>query len=274
MGFNSNPSDEKVFKEIKLYTGIANVKVVSINPTKKGLEKLGYKPQNDPVYLTTETIEEENGGTKTKLRLDFHLIGESPEGDKIMTKVAFFLENEYRLNKDKTKSEWINDFGRTAWSEDGKSEKAPTGLTWFKHETARQAFMGEADLHLFLINWLNIGPDDEAKMDNFKALFDEDYSELNGLLKTNIDNEIRVLLNVREGKYQSVYSRYFDRASNKRTNYWASHIKSQTDGGFAMKEDYQNSFTFKEWVEPDQTEGIMKPADGEEEKGKKKDDPF
>lgn len=271
MGFNSNPSDEKVFKEIKLYTGIANVKVVSINPTKKGLEKLGYKPQNDPVYLTSEPIEGQEG-EKKKLRLDFHLVGESPEGDKIMTKVAFFLEDEYRLNKDKTKSEWINDFGRTAWSEEGSPEDAPTGLTWFKHETARQAFIGEADLHLFLINWLNIGPDDEAKMDNFKALFAEDYSEINGLLKGNKDNEIRVLLNVREGKYQSVYSRYFDRASNKRTNYWASHIKSQTDGGFAMKEDYQNSFSFKEWTEPDQTEGIMKGE--EDDKGKKPGDPF
>jgi hypothetical protein len=74
MAFNPNKSDEKVFREIKLYTGLHNMKVVAINPTKAQLEEMGYKPQNDPVYLT---VEEE----VKKLRLDFHLHGESPEGD-------------------------------------------------------------------------------------------------------------------------------------------------------------------------------------------------
>ena len=89
MAFNSNASDTKVFKEIKLYTGLHNMKVVAINPTKDKLEEMGYKPQNDPVYLTVE-------GEVKKLRLDFHLLGDSPEGEKIMTKVAFFLENQHR----------------------------------------------------------------------------------------------------------------------------------------------------------------------------------
>jgi hypothetical protein len=263
MAFNPNKSDEKVFREIKLYTGLHNMKVVAINPTKAQLEEMGYKPQNDPVYLT---VEEE----VKKLRLDFHLHGESPEGEKIMTKVAFFLENQYRVNREGDKSEWINDFGRTAWSAQGDPENPPTGLTWFKHETARRSHVGEADLHLFLVNWLNIGPDDEAKMDNFLAIFDEDYSELHGLLAGNADNEVRVLLTVRDGKYQSVYNKYFDRASNKRTNYWESHVRNQTSNGYAIKEDYQNSFAFAEWSEP----STRPDTGGAEEEGKKGDDPF
>jgi hypothetical protein len=263
MGFTPNESDKKVFKEIKLYTGIHNMKVVTINPTKEKLEEMGYKPQNDPTYLTSE-------GDVKKLRLDFHLAGQSPQGDKIMTKVAFFLENQFRVNKDGTKSEWINDFGRTAWSAEGTPEDAPDGLTWFKHETARRSHVGEADLHLFLVNWLNIGPDDEAKMDNFLAIFEEDYSELHGLLAGNIDNEVRVLLTVRDSKYQSVYNKYFDRASNKRTNYWDSHVKNQTSNGYAIKEDYQNSFALQEWAEP-----ATKPDQGEPAGDKPKgDDPF
>jgi len=269
MSFNPNSSNEKVFNEIKLYTGINNMKVAAINPDKEGLEKLGYKPQNDPVYLT-EGDEQDS----KKLRIDFHLIGKSPEDSKIMTKVAFFLENHPRLNRDGTKSEWINDFGRTAWSEEGNPDDAPAGLTWFKHETARQAFTGEADLHLFLINWLNIGPDDEAKLDNFIGLFNGDYSELLGLLSGNKDNEIRVLLTVRDGKYQSVYSKYFDRASNKRTNYWDSHIKSQTSNGYAIKEDYQNSFAFKEWTEPAPGADIIKPDAATDTTDKKEEEPF
>jgi len=263
MGFTPNESDKKVFKEIKLYTGIHNMKVVAINPPKDKLEEMGYKPQNDPVYLTTE-------GDVKKLRLDFHLQGQGPEGEKIMTKVAFFLENQYRLNRDGTKSEWINDFGRVAWSAEGDPENAPDGLTWFKHETARQSHVGEGDLHLFLVNWLNIGPDDEAKLDNFLAVFDEDYSELQSLLAGNIDNEVRVLLTVRDSKYQSVYNKYFDRASNKRTNYWDSHVKNQTSNGYAIKEDYQNNFALQEWTEP-----ATKPdAGGDVEDKPKGDDPF
>ena len=148
MSFTPNESNKKVFREIKLYTGIHNMKVVGINPDKAGLEAFGYKPQNEPVYVTTE-------GEVKKLRIDFHLNGVSPEGDKIMTKVAFFLENQHRVNRDGTKSEWINDFGRTAWSAEGDPENAPAGLTWFKHETARRSHVGEADLHLFIVNWLN-----------------------------------------------------------------------------------------------------------------------
>jgi len=261
MGFNSNTSDTKVFKEIKLYTGLTNLQVVSINPTKKKLEEMGYKPQNDPVYLTKDE-------DISKLRLDFHLHGKGIDGEKIMTKVAFFLESQYRVNRDGDKSEWINDFGRTAWSGTGNIEEPPTELTWFKHETARRSHVGEADLHLFLVNWLNIGPDDEAKMDDFLALFREDYTELNSLLAGNIDNEIRVLLTVRDGKYQSVYNRYFDRASNRRTNYWDSHIKNNAANGYTLKEDYQNSFKFTEWTEP-----TTKP-DNEDTDKPKGDDPF
>lgn len=268
MAFSANKSDEKVFKEIKLYTGLHNMKVVAINPSKAQLEEFGYKPQNDPVYLTTEQVEKK---TVKKLRLDFHLHGESPEGEKIMTKVAFFLEDQFRVNRDGDKSEWINDFGRVAWSAQGDPENPPAGLTWFKSETARRSHVGEGDLHLFLVNWLNIGPDDEAKMDNFLAIFDEDYSELGGLLAGNIDNEVRVLLTVRDSKYQSVYNKYFDRASNKRTNYWESHVRNQTSNGYAIKEDYQNSFAFQEWVEPATRPDAGGEAGAAEKKG---DDPF
>ena len=263
MGFTPNTSDTKVFKEIKLYTGIANMKVVAINPTKTQLEELGFKPQSDPVYVTTE-------GNVKKLRLDFHLEGKGlGEGSLIKTKIALFLENQLRTNKDGTKAEFINDFGRTAWSAEGSPDDPPTGLTWFEHDTARRSHVGEADLHLFLVNWLNINPKDEAKVDNFLGLFDEDYAELRSILSGNIDNEVRVLLTVRDSKYQSVYNRYFDRASNKRTNYWESHAKNQASNGYPIKEDYQNSFSFQEWTEP-----TTRPDAEPKGDAPKSDDPF
>jgi len=238
MAFNANSSDEKVVKEGKLYTGLANMKIVAVNPNKAQLEALGYKPQNEPVYLTIG----EDGNEK--LRLDFHLLLKG-ESHTIMTKIAFFLENKERLSKD-GKAEWIDIYGKTAWNK----VTAPTDKKWFDATTSRHARHGESDLHTFLINWLNISPGDEAKLEHFDAMFTGDYSEIQGILIANPDNEVRVLLTVRDGKYQSVYNRYFDRATNQRTNYWESHIKKQTVDGYPPKEDFSGSFAFQEWVEP------------------------
>jgi len=267
MGFNANSSDTAVVKENKLFTGLKGMKVVAINPSKTELEGFGYKPKNDPVYASLD-------GEVKKLRLDFLLQGEGlKEGEKIMTKIAFFLENHSRINQAGTKGEWINNFGRTAW---GSVDAAPTELNWFDAETARPCKVGEGDLHLFLINWLNISPNDEAKLDNFEGLFDGDYAEVLGLLNANINNEIKVLLTVKEGKYQSVYNRYFDRASNKRTTYWESHIKKQTEEGYPPKDDFSGSFIFQEWKEPTVMTDLStaSTSDAADAGGAPVDDPF
>jgi len=36
----------------KLYTGLANMKVVAINPTMSELTDLGYNPQQEPEYIS------------------------------------------------------------------------------------------------------------------------------------------------------------------------------------------------------------------------------
>jgi len=238
MSLNGNSSDKPVFQEIKLYTGLANMKVVAINPTKAEMEAMGMKSQNDPIYLT-----QDQEGVK-KLRLDFYL---NHKTMNIRTKVSFFLEDKYRTDKDGKKAEWINNFGRSAW---GTIDAPPSETKWFETKDVRKAKVGEADLHAFLINWLNIAPTDEAKLDNFNALFLGNYSELKSLLAHYPNNEARVLLTVREGKYQSVYNKYFDRATNKKILYWESHIKNQTEAGYPLKEDFQNDFALKEWTEP------------------------
>jgi hypothetical protein len=267
MSFNANSSNEAVIKEGKLFTGLKNMKVVAINPTKAQLEDLGYRPQNDPSYLGTNEDDPDN--PVKKVRLDFYLQGESEKEESIRTKIAFFLEDKYRVNQAGDKAEWINDLGRSAW---GTPSAAPDGLQWFDTSTARQCKVGESDLHSFLINWLNISPNDEAKLDNFDSLFEGSYRELMSLLNGNPDNEIRVLLTVRDGKYQSVYNRYFDRASNKRTNYWEDYIRKQTEQGYEPKEDFSKSLVFQEWEEP--TLLLETKPDQEGNNKGSEDDPF
>ena len=273
MSFNSNDSNTAIVTEGKLFTGLRNMKVIAINPNKAEMEALDYNPQNEPIYTS---VMDDEAQTK-KLRLDFFLQGEGETEDEIVrTKIAFFLENKARLNKAGTKAEWINDMARTAW---GTPEVAPNTLKWFEAESARPCKVGEGDVHLFLINWLNIQPGDEAKLDNFEAMFDGNYSELRSILGANLNNEIKVLLTVRDGKYQSIYNKYFDRATNKRTSYWESHIKKQSEGGYPPKEDFSNSFTFQEWTEPSVMTDLgggsatAPPAAGSND-GNEGDDPF
>ncbi|MHA1814376.1 MAG: hypothetical protein ACTSX1_00070 [Candidatus Heimdallarchaeaceae archaeon] len=276
MAFKSNDSDTAVVKEGRLFTGLRNMKVIAINPNKAEMEEFGYKPQNEPVYITDGELLDPNGTEKSKkLRLDFFLQGIGiNDGETVRTKIAFFLENKHRTNKTGNKAEWINDAGRTAW---GTPDAAPSHYKWYEHETARPCKMGEGDVHLFLVNWLNIQPGDEAKLDNFDALFDGNYSELRQIFGANINNEVKVLLTVRDGKYQSVYNRYFDRATNKRTSYWESHAKRQAEEGYPIKEDFSNSFTFVEWTEPTMMTDLgstSAAADDVDDGSSKGDDPF
>ena len=238
MGFNANSSEKKVVQETKLYTGLTNMKVVAINPSKAEMEALGYRPQADPVYLSDDN-------NVKKIRVDFYLAHKTVN---VRTKVAIWIENRPRISQDGSKAEWINNYGRSAW---GTPDAPPDKLKWFDTTTARVAKVGESDLHNFLINWLNIAPTDEAKLDHFDALFTGNLTELKTLLKANSENEIRVLLAVKEGKYPTVYNGYFDRATNKRNTYWESHIKRQAETGYPIKDDFQGSLVFKEWVEPD-----------------------
>ena len=56
-------------------------------------------------------------GKKVDCRIDFivRLIPAKSNGIEMTSKVALFLRKEYRFNKDKTKVQVIDKYGRTAW---------------------------------------------------------------------------------------------------------------------------------------------------------------
>ena len=105
MGITGHNSNEKIVGETVLYTGITNVKVVAINPTKEEKEALGLSSQTDPTYISTM-----EDGTK-KVRIDFYV---EDAVKNMRSKIAFFLEDKSRTSRDGGKTEWINNFGRSA----------------------------------------------------------------------------------------------------------------------------------------------------------------
>ena len=224
--------------EIKRYTGVGSVFVVGVNPNKAELEKLYDRElDKDPEYLT-----EKDGVTSA--RIDF-IIKTDPtakcsNGIELLTKFSMFIRNEYRFNKDKTKVQVIDKYGRTAWvtKEQTKNHEIPV----YKNGPAnidkdyRPAYVGEEDITNFLKLFLGISnvekwvkneatgrrevvglvdnPQDcECRLENIEDYFKGKFNEIKGAINLMPNNKIKVLFGVRttdEGKqYQDVYTRKF-----------------------------------------------------------------
>ena len=224
--------------EIKRYTGVGSVFVVGVNPNKAELEKLYDRElDKDPEYLT-----EKDGVTSA--RIDF-IIKTDPtakcnNGIELLTKFSMFIRNEYRFNKDKTKVQVIDKYGRTAWvtKEQAKNHEIPV----YKNGPAnidkdyRPAYVGEEDITNFLKLFLGISnvekwvkneatgrrevvglvdnPQDcECRLENIEDYFKGKFNEIKDAINLMPNNKIKVLFGVRttdEGKqYQDVYTRKF-----------------------------------------------------------------
>lgn len=225
--------------EIKRYTGVGSVFVVGVNPNKTELEKLYDRElDKDPEYLT-----EKDGVTSA--RIDF-IIKTDPtakcnNGIELLTKFSMFIRKEYRYNKDKTKVQVIDKYGRTAWVtiEQAKNHEIPVygnGKPANIDKDYRPAYNGEEVITNFLKTFLGIpnvekwvkneetgrrevvglvdNPQDcECRLENIEDYFKGKFNEIKGAINLMPNNKIKVLFGVRttdEGKqYQDVYTRKF-----------------------------------------------------------------
>lgn len=223
----------------KLYTGLTDVVIVAVNPTKEEAEKIGITMKNDPVYLSTD----EESGNK-KVRVDVYV--KSEQTNRI-DKLAFFFEDATRVSTAGNK-QYINDFGQSTWADSPESATARTdknGNQWYKADGLREAISGEPEFVDFIINYLNIGRGQIAKLDNVKALFTGNVSEISAIFSKYSTRKVQVLYTVRENDgtwYQGIYSRFFSRAGNKTTKWWEKHFEGSTS-----IPNYQNNFLFQEF---------------------------
>lgn len=138
MGIKGKARDQKEFvKE----TGFFEGDVLCINPNKEVLEKmLGTTLEKDPEYL---------GEDNNVKRLNLTIWVKNVKDGRLRN-IRIFLKDVPRENKDKTKRQYINDVGMTAWSD------SETNLQdWFKSRPYRVAHEGEEELYNFAVTWLN-----------------------------------------------------------------------------------------------------------------------
>ena len=113
--------------EYKKYYGVAPVKVLAVNPNKKELEGIyNTEFENSPEYVGTTTRDEKE---IPQVRIDFVVKTVKDScGVELLNKLSFFVCNSPRYNKDKSKMQIIDKYGRTAWatSEEVKNKTIPT----------------------------------------------------------------------------------------------------------------------------------------------------
>lgn len=229
---------------VKRYIGVAPVFVVAVNPTKEELGVI-YEAdiEKDPEYVGETEIGSEGNKTKVpQVRLDFilHTDAEKSNGIDIKTKVSFFIANSVRYNRDSTKVQVINKYGKTTWLtiEDAKAGRIPENLNWFEAADFRPAYIGEEELTGFIKAYLNIPnksykkasgevielenkADAEARLDCIASYFKGDYKELQNILKLQPNNKVKCMFGVRNTddnkQYQAIYTQKF--LKNNITNY-------------------------------------------------------
>lgn len=247
---------------IKKYIGVAPVFVLNVNPSKSELEALygGITLQNEPEYVgVSEVGSDENRKTVPQVRIDFIVKtdAEKCEGIEMVNKVSFFLKQEYRFNRDQSKVQIIDKYGRTAWVT--KEELKTKTIPQYSNGPAnidpdyRPAYIGEEDLTEFIKAYLNIpnpqnyingqwvdkSPTEkaeaEARLDKIVDYFKGDVKELKSLLSYQPNNKVKVLFGVKttddNRQYQSVYTQRFLKNNVNDYSRLDKEVKERKDAG-------------------------------------------
>lgn len=270
--------------EFKKFVGVGSFRVVGVNPTKAELEKFfGREMQKEPEYLTDKQDAKDNNKPYKQLRLTFLIQADDPANcdpsnketirtnaaltEPYKTTISFFIDSRYFFNRDKSKVQVIDKYGRTAWVtvEQCKNHQIPVYSNGPAKLDAdyRPTYMGEAALTEFIDNYLNITPIDtynkntgqwvtnphpedcEGWLEGIKNYFTGNVSQLKeycGYMPTNC---IKLLVGVQtdnEGRqFNTIYTRKTLRNGAK--SY--THLKDSIDG--------DNKYLTDNGKEPDNT---------------------
>lgn len=263
-------------QEYKRYTGVATMFVKAINPNKKEHEELfNTTLEEAPNYIKEDTDNDGKPYKSARISVIMQNDAEKTGFEMPLVTMALFIQNRYRFNRDKTKVQIIDKYGRTTWAsvEDAKANKIPldkNGKPLNIDKDYRPAYVGEEELMNFVKAYLwipditmwdnntrsfvpntKVKPEEcECRFDDLSKIFTGDFSEIIDALGYQPTNKVKVLLGVRTdietGKmYQTVLTKKFLRSNA--TNYKAftdevqNMIDYATANGRTLNTEYQVS---------------------------------
>lgn len=240
MAIQSNSSDVQVAGGgVPLFTGIAPVRVVAVNPNLGELASIGVNMRTEPNY-------EVDMGDKTgKICFWIH-----NDEHNFTTRLEILVGNQHRKESSTGKHQVTNNYGQVTWA--ANPDSTPD---WFKKEGVRRMYPGEEILINFTKAWANIPNDGECSFDTIDNIVKGDVTELKSLVTALKDNKLRVMLGVKDGKYQNVYNRHFGRLKPQRDQLF---VKALNDEYGTFNAEYNSDLKLQsyspELVQPTETE--------------------
>lgn len=191
--------------------GLFEAKVVAINPTREeyssilGIELPEESKADEYLYETKD------GDTRLKVDVWFLKV----DDDSVKMKTTFFLEDRVRMNKDETKTQFINNIGQCTWGVDDSDLPE-----WFeKNREVREAYAGEELFYNFLRSWLNkldYRLADTVLSIEWKKIMKNNLKDIQGQIDGEFSGTLGVLATVavREEEdgikeYQNIYNKSF-----------------------------------------------------------------
>jgi len=209
MAIKSNSSEQEVTGGgVTLYSGLSNFNVMAINPSMGELHEMGIKVKAEPNYFVEFSGEE-------YFKLTFWI-----KNEDLTTRMEILMQNKERVSQS-GKNQWMNSTGQSTWS-----EGAPSYDWWKNPETSRKVYTGEETLINFIKGWANVAYGDEVSFDTMSKIVKGDTTELKALVSMLASNQVRLLIGVKDGKYQSVYLKNFGRVKPQRDDLF---VKSLND---------------------------------------------
>ncbi len=232
MAIASNNSQETVAGGgVPLYVGIAPMSVVAVNPTKAELEGLGVKFKAEPEYNDV-TI-----GENVYNKITFWVKHVGPD---FTTKFDILMQPNHRMNKNGDKYMYTNNRAQISWSDTDPSTK----YDWYNGEGVRKAYVGEDTLLSFIKAWANVSNSGDCYLESIDQIAKGDVAELKQLVVALADNKVRLLLGVKDEKYQNVYTKHFGRLKPQRNDLFIKELNG--DYG-AFNAEYNADLTLRRW---------------------------
>lgn len=238
-------------RDTRKYIGVATCSLLAINPEDLQCEELGL--ENSPILSTVTIDDVEIPQVKVRMVMKSMV----PEHQFLCN---FILRKRYRYNKDKTKAQVIDKFGRTAWGmiDDIRAKRplmSSKGTLLNIDPDYRPAMDGEAGLTEFIKTFLMIpGPDkwDSAqgkfvrnldikaedclcRLESWDAIFKGDLSEIVDAINAFKTNKIRIMFGIRNDMntgsiYQTFYQNKFMYPWATSTKVWEKELAGLTGG--------------------------------------------
>ena len=233
MAITANNSNEEVAggSGIAMYVGIAPMQVVAVNPTLKELNDLGINAKAEPVYIGV------NINSDTFNKITFWVKCIEPE---FLTRFDVLVKPEHRVAKS-GKPQWCNSVGQFAFAD----QKASEAYDWFKDTGVRQAYIGEETLMRFIQAYANVANGDECAFETMDKIMAGDVTEIRQLVNALAENRVRLLLGVKDGKYQQVYTKHFGRLKPFRKDLF---VKQLNDDYGSFNAEYNSSLELEKYV--------------------------